>query len=56
METFWENLVDLSKLLIKVLLILWVIDVVSVVFELEFRVPYLSAVTDWFFAKAAALA
>jgi hypothetical protein len=55
METFWENIVDLGKLIIKVLLMLWTIDVVCVVASLEYRVPYLSKLTDWLFIKISVL-
>jgi hypothetical protein len=55
METFWENIVSAGIVLLKVIFILLLIDLASIVFDTEMRVPYIYVITDWILAKASVL-
>ena len=55
MEAFWENIVSVALLLFKVLAILLAIDLAAILFGFEYRVPYIMNITNFIFAKVAAL-
>lgn len=49
MEDFWQNIKDTIILLIKVMVIIFLVDIVLKIQEMDFRMPFVSYLTDWIF-------